>query len=436
MATVEELDYELNFEWDKKSFDKFNKSLKKSIEGFAKLGAAIVAVQGVAFGIAKNVADQNDQLAKLSRRLNTTSEEYQRLKFVAEDFGASGEDVTASLKALTKAQEDVLLGKGDLEAFGRLGINPADFQNSSDLLMAVSDSIKDIQSDSEKINLLERIGVSSNLLQALEGGNNAIRALGKEFDSLGATVTEDQKRVAGEFQAVWLRSTTVVKGITNKVGTDLLRTFNKFLERFVKFSQKNMKQIIAGFTRLFEVVNKVSGFLFNVLEKIFTLLGRIILLMGGLEEAVIAASVAFVILKRRMLLAFAVPLVVATALFLVIEDIVTALEGGDSLFGDWLDAVGQFPLAMEAIGDHIRRFVNDMVRMFKKIGEFFASPFASNFNAVVGTVFGNGQSGQQTVNNGGARTANVTVNVNSSDGNVVDQINTYFQQQSNAIYGE
>ena len=164
MATVESLDYELNFKWNKKTFSKFNASLKKSIEGFAKLGAAIVAAQGAAFAIAKNVADQNDELDKLAPRLNTTTEEYQRLKFAAEDFGASGDDVTSSLKNLSKAQEDVLRGKGDIEAFGRLGINPADFQNSSDLLLAISDRIQNIQSTSEKINLLERIGVSTNLL--------------------------------------------------------------------------------------------------------------------------------------------------------------------------------------------------------------------------------------------------------------------------------
>jgi len=134
LATVEELDYELNFKWDKKTFEGFNKSLQKSVAGFVKLGAAIIAAQGVAFSIAKSVADQNDQLDKLALRLNTTTEEYQRLKFAAEDFGASGDDVTASLKNLTKAQEDILRGKGDIEAFGRLGINPADFQNSSDLL--------------------------------------------------------------------------------------------------------------------------------------------------------------------------------------------------------------------------------------------------------------------------------------------------------------
>ena len=447
MATVESLDYELNFKWDKKTFSKFNASLKKSIEGFAKLGVAIIAAQGAAFAIAKNVADQNDELAKLAPRLNTTTEEYQRLKFAAEDFGASGDDVTSSLKSLSKAQEDVMRGKGDIEAFGRLGINPADFQNSADLLLAVSDSIQNIQSTSERINLLERIGVSTNLLQALESGSANIRSLGKEFDSFGATVTAEQKKVAGEFQAAWLRSTTIVGGITNQVGTNLLKSINKFLETFVQFAQKNMKEIIAGFERFFQVINKASQLLFAVLNRIFTMVSRIVNLLGGLENAVMIAAAAFVVLKRRMILAFIVPLALATALFLILEDIVSALEGKDSFFGDWLDAVNQLPIALEAVSI----WFDVLIMKIKQIGSDIADAFSfknitfpdfslPSFNDIgnsVSGLFGTTPQAQAVTNiNGGARNANVTINVNGANGSVIDEINQYFQQSSNRIFGE
>jgi len=432
-TTVEELDYELSFNWDSKKFDKFNASLKKSIGNFAKLGSALIAAQTASFIHAKGVAEQIDGLDKLSSRLGVTSEQYQQLSFAAQDFGADASDVESSLQALTKAQEDVLLGKGDLEAFGRLGINPADFQNSADLLLAVSDSISTIQRDSEKISLLNRIGVSTDLLQTLEGGSDAIRALSADFDSLGATITEDQKKVAGEFQAVWLRTTTIIGGASRKVGVDSLKTINKFLNKFVKFAQKNMKQIIEGFEKFFNAISKATTFLFEVLNRIFTLVSRIVSLMGGLENAVIAASVAFVVLKRRMLLSFAIPLAVATALFLVIEDIVSALEGKDSLFGDFLDSVGQFPQAMEAVGLHISNFIDKILALLKGIEDFFSNDIG-NF---VGNIFGGGQAQAQTINNnGGARNANVNVTVNGADGNVISQLNTYFQQLSNSILGE
>jgi len=129
MATVEELDYEMNFKWDKKTFDNFQKSMGGIVKGFAKLSAGVTAVQGLAFAFAKGVAQSNDDLAKQSKRLNIASEDLQKLKYAAERGEAGVEDLTGSLKNLTKAQEDILRGKGDLEAFGQLGINKANCSN-------------------------------------------------------------------------------------------------------------------------------------------------------------------------------------------------------------------------------------------------------------------------------------------------------------------
>lgn len=454
-TTVEELDYELNFKWDKKTFSKFNESLKKSIAGFAKLGAAITAAQGVAFAIAKNVADQNDQLAKLAPRLNTTTEEYQKLKFAAEDFGASGEDVTSSLKSLTKAQEDVLRGKGDIEAFGRLGINPADFENSADLLLAIGDSIQGIQSNSEKIDLLERIGVSPNLLQALESGSTNIDKLGKRFAELGGVVTEEQKRLAGEFQKVWLEATTVINGIMGRIGSKLLVSINKFLETFVTFAVKNMQAITHGFNIFFETVNKVSQVLFGILQRIFTMFTRVIGLFGGLENTILAVAAAFVILKRRMVASFVIPLALATALFLVIEDMFSALEGKESVFKDifgntgvevlvgfvnlitesikgWGLLLNNWEVALEGLMILIREMAEDLSNLVS-----FNLPSFGDIGTSISGLFGTQQPAQAiTNNNGGAKNANVTINVSGASGSVVDEINQYFQQSSNRIFGE
>jgi len=458
LATVEELDYELNFKWDKKTFEGFNKSLQKSVAGFVKLGAAIIAAQGVAFSIAKSVADQNDQLDKLALRLNTTTEEYQRLKFAAEDFGASGEDVTSSLKNLTKAQEDILRGKGDIEAFGRLGINPADFQNSSDLLLAISDSIQNIQSNSEKINLLERIGVSTNLLQALDSGSANINKLGQRFKDLGGVVTEEQKRLAGDFQTVWLDASTVINGIMGRIGSNLLVSINKFLAIFVKFAVKNMKEITAGFDKFFRAITKASDILFFVLGRIFSLISDIVGLMGGLENAVIVASAAFLVLKRRMVLAFAVPLALGLALFLIIEDIIFALSKKDSITGGFLDTLGikvesilefanNIKGVFEIILGQLGSLVNFWISSFEKILEIIKSigaiskdislPSFGDIGSSISGFFGGTPQGQAITNNvGGARNANVTINVSGADGSVVEQINQYFQQTSNRIFGD
>ena len=104
---VEELTYNMVFDWSKKSFNGFNNSLESAVKGFAKITGAIAVAQGVSFAFAKSIANQNDELAKLSERLNISSQDYEKLSFGAKDFGASANDVTSSLRSLRKAQEDV-----------------------------------------------------------------------------------------------------------------------------------------------------------------------------------------------------------------------------------------------------------------------------------------------------------------------------------------
>lgn len=349
MPTIEKLDYELGFKWDKKKFDSFQKSLGGIVKGFAKLSAGVAVAQGVAFAFAKGVAQSNDDLAKQSKRLNLASEDLQKWQFAAQLGGAANESLASSLKNLTKAQDDVLRGKGDLEAFGQLGINPADFSNSNDLLMAISDSISTIQSDSEKINLLERIGVSGDLLQTLEGGSEAIKKVGREFENLGGIVSKDQQKLAEDFNDNMTKLGTAFGGIKNEVGSALIGPFSEFVVQFTKFVKNNMAELIAGFKRFFEVIQKVAGVVMHIVDRLFRVFSGIVNLMGSFENAVMLVAGAFLILKGNALLAFAVPLAIATALFLVIEDIVRGLQGQDSLFGDLITTLGSVENAILAI---------------------------------------------------------------------------------------
>lgn len=481
MATVESLEYSLDFNWDKKTVEQFNQSFKNVLSGFAKLTGAMTVAQGAMFGLAKNVASSNDELAKQSKRLNIASDDLQKLGFAAEIGGASTDTLASSLENLTKAQEDVLRGKGDLEAFGQLGINPADFENSNDLLMAISDSISTIQSDTEKINLLERIGVSRDLLQTLEGGSGSIKALGNEFADLGGVVTDEQKAIAERFQDTQTRLAAVFGGLKNQVGTALLEPFTETAEAFAKFARENMKEIIAAFKDLFSIVRRVSGVVFGILKRVFSLIMNIVDLMGGLENTVIAAGIAFGILKRKMLMAFAIPLAIGTALFLVVEDFVSFLQGKDSVIGDFFGMFGvtgeQVLKVFKAIGNAIG-FVVDLVikasstivDAFKPVVEFLGGivdKVGEAVNAVSG-LFGSDETTTAKPNIGGlinrsdiesglsrgmspdevakiieqaggakALSPNVTINVNGATDpkSVVRAINQEMQRKNNAIFG-
>ena len=339
---VEELTYNMVFDWSKKSFNGFNNSLESAVKGFAKITGAIAVAQGVSFAFAKSIANQNDELAKLSERLNISSQNYEKLSFGAKDFGASANDVTSSLRSLRKAQEDVLLGKGDIAAFSELGINPSSFDDTNELFLAVSDSISKIDSKSKRLNLMDRIGISENLVQMLESGSNNIKKMGEELAVLGGVKTKEQLAVAGEFQGVFLRTTTIVQGLSNLVGTELVSKYSKSLKIINKFFVDNAKQITTAFSKFFQLLDNVSKKIVFVFDRVISLITNITALMGGFENTVLAVSAAFIILKRNMILSFAVPLVVAVALFAVIQDIVGFLGGKDSFTGKLLEEHGHY----------------------------------------------------------------------------------------------
>lgn len=462
-TTAEELVYDLVFDWEKKVFEDFDKSFKSIVSGFAKLTAGLLAAQAVGFALAKSTAKTNDELAKQSKRLNIASEDLQKLKFNAELGGASMDDLTGSLKNLSKAQEDVLRGKGDLEAFGQLGINPADFENSNDLLLAISDSISQIESDSEKINLLERIGVSGNLLQTLENGSDEIRKIGKEFEDLGGIVSEEQKKLAQDFNDNITKILAAFGGIKNGIGSALIDPFNEFIEIFLKFVKSNMKQIVSGFKDFFEIVSRVSNVVFGILGRVFNVLISIVDLFGGFENAVKIVSAAFLILQRRMILTFAVPLAIGTALFLIIEDIVKALEGQDSVTKDILESTGLLGEVFRGIAFVIQKaaegwtlfftkgetallglkvLINDLIDIINKIPFIDIGKFDIGMPAVpkivrqsAGTEIAQAGGQQQAV--AGSTMNNIKININGATDPkaVVDAINREMQRKSNALFG-
>ena len=67
----------------------------------------------------------------------------------------------------------------------------------------------------------------------------------------------------------------------------------------------------------------------------------------------------------------------------------------------------------------------------------FNLPSFGDIGTSISGLFGTQQPAQAiTNNNGGARNAKVTINVSGANGSVVDEINQYFQQSSNRIFGE
>ena len=361
----DELVYSVDLEWDKIGFTSLNSSIEKSIQAFTVATAAVTAASAAVFSMSKNYAESTDVLLKTSQQVNATTQDIQKLTFAAEDNGSSMSDVTSSLESLSKAKEQMLRGSGDFEAWGRLGVNPTEYSNTSDLLMDIADIVKDLDSQ-EAIDLMSRVGISPTMLQTLQNGKKGLRDLGLEAESLGMISTNKMVKSSQDFMSGWQRASSRVKGILDQISSSALdNTINPAIKSFNEFMSKNMVQISKTLNNIIDGLSKASQVIFSVFSNVYRQFERLSNLMGGFEEVIKLVGVAFVALKYKMITAMLPAIVVMGSLYLAFDEFMTFIEGKESYIGDFFDAIG--------IGaDNAREFIYNLGNPLNRIIELIA----------------------------------------------------------------
>ena len=339
-AVTDELVYKIGLIWDKIGFNGLEASIGKSIDMMAKASAAAAIASTAIFALGKNFAETTDNLIKTSGRVNAITSDIQKLTFAAEDNGATMDDVTSSLGSLAKAQEQLLQGKGDFEAWGQLGVNPTDYEDTASLLLDISDRVKGL-SNTQAIDLMNRVGISPKLLQALQQGKDGLKSLGDEAEALGLISNAKMLQSSQTFMSGWQRATTIFKGVMNKVSSNLLdSTINPALVQFNKFASKHMKEISAVLTKIFTALAKASEWIFSLLNRLSQPFITLVNLMGGLENAAIALGVAIAAIKWQTIKAMLPAILIVGALYLAFDELMSFLDGKESFLGNLFTSMG------------------------------------------------------------------------------------------------
>ena len=344
---TDELIYQIDLAWDKMGFKNLDASIATTVKSFAVVTAAVTAASGAIFAMSKGYANTTDELIKTSERVDATTQSIERLTFAAEDNGAGMGDITSSLGSLAKAQEELLRGKGDFEAWGRLGVNPTEYEDTSDLLLAISDGVKDLDS-TEAIDLMSRVGISPKLLQTMQQGSQGLNDLGNELELLGGVTTEQMKKSSQDFMSGWQRASTVTTGILNKVSANMLEgTINPAIKAFNKFAEENMKEISETITSIFEAIAKLSSYIFGIISRIAQPFIKLNNLLGGIEDTIKLVGIAMLYLSGNTIIAMAPAIIAVGVLFLAFDDLMSFLSGEGSVLGDFID---NFPILSSVAG--------------------------------------------------------------------------------------
>lgn len=368
---TDELVYSIDLDWDKIGFKSLKSSMDTTIANFAKITAVTAAASGAVFAFGKKMGDYGDALLDQAKQSNTSTQSLERLKFAAEQNKATYESLTSSLDNLATAQFEVLRGKGDFEAWGRIGINPSDYEDTADLLMAISDGVAAIDNQAEKINVIERLGISRDLLQTLEMGSGGLKDLGDEAERLGGISSQKFLKASEDFANGWSKASTVTSGVFKNIAGDLLNdTINPAIEAFTKFAKENMTKIVSTIKGIMNVIADVSKVIFSLIQRVMIQFDRLSSMLGGTENAIKALAAVFLILKRRVIMAMAPAILAVTALYLAFDEIMSFLEGEESFIGDFFKMFGiagkDVKDVFSAIGDTIG-YVIDLVKKLASI---------------------------------------------------------------------
>ena len=168
----------------------------------------------------KRAIDAMDEAGESAERIGTSTENFTALGYAAKLSASSAEELEAGMVKLARAIDAAKSGSGPAaEAFRSLRIDPAQFTDPSDALLALAERFAEMPDGVNKTALaMDLFGKSgARLIPLLNRGRDGIEALKAEAAELGIVLDGEAAAAAGEFNDQLDR----LSASSRKVGIDL-----------------------------------------------------------------------------------------------------------------------------------------------------------------------------------------------------------------------
>ena len=327
---IGELFYSLGAEFEEKALSNIEKGFDRVSKSFlTAVGVASTALAGT-FTAVKEFASANDELGKLARNKDIAVGTLQAVKYSFESAGIEGDKLKDVFEKLKEGKEGFRQGKGDTEAFAMLGINPNKFKTTEDFFYGVLDNLKKIKNEDLKTDLSKRILGFADMKNLIDGGSEAIKKQKKELEELGILLTKEDTNTAATFNDTLLNTTTILKGLANKIFTKLMPIFIELMQKFNDFIKLNRVLLSSGLQTFLDVVINGSKFFIS-------LIGRIIEHLGGLKFIITVIGVLLILWQGPLLVIIGL----IVAVLVAFDDLMNFFEGNDSVIGGWVNNLNQ-----------------------------------------------------------------------------------------------
>ncbi len=364
---VKELFARLGLDVDEAAFAVGEKAIGAVRGGMIGLAAVAGALVGGMAAAVMGVVNAAGELDDLSQRTGLTTTMLQELKFAGEQTGVGLEGLTQGLLLLGRnATEASRGGKTASAAFARIGVSVKDasgeVRQSDAILRDVADRFAAMDNPTEKaalaMDLFGRSGVA--MVPLLNRGGAGIEDLRIQAHELGLVMSEEMVAAGDEVGDNLNALQFALGGLRNAVAGPLMKDIAALSTAFIAWYRANRQLVTSRIERFFGLVRLalrglwlvakpfllVMGFLLDNLKLVAAVAGGVLLAALIANAGAIATAVSWyaalggasVLAAGKAALAWVaaawpvLALVAALALIiLIIEDVMVALEGGDSM---------------------------------------------------------------------------------------------------------
>ena len=330
-----------------------------------------------------------DALADFSAETGIAVERTQELGFAALMSGSSQEAMTASLAGLSKVAGDASRGLGrGRKAFEELGISVTDAAGNVKTADVLFNELRESfarlgTSAGAQKSIIASLGLDPSTLQLLNATTEEVDALVEKSRALGI-VTQEQAEASAEFQDSLALAQFGITALGQQVAVGLAPAMKGITDRFVDFLVVNKDLIRDGLTYLGEVIISVMGFIERMTPIVLAVaaaFGAWWLATGGL------AAIMGVLLSPVLLITAGI-----VALLLIVDDLIVAFNGGQSVIRDFFLEFFGFDIlpVMEGIVDGFLWMIDKVMGLldpwFETLGSLFsaiASAFQGDFSGAL-----------------------------------------------------
>ncbi|CQJ65469.1 phage tail tape measure protein [Yersinia enterocolitica] len=397
MAIVNELITKFGFIGNLAPQETFNANLKASIGLLAGMGAAIQGSAGAMAAWFTSIIDGLDPLVQFHRETGLSVEGLQELGRVAELNGSSMEAVTSSIGEMTmRIGEFISTGEGEMADIGkRLGLQFKDasgnVKDATQTFIELSDKMRSM-SQAEKFSVLDKMGIDRSMVQMLSLSREELDKSLKQARDWGVVTTE-QADAAAEFNNSLKDLRMGYSSVSTQVALGFLPMLKEVIDGMREWLHTNSDLIKNGLHHLGEIIFSVAG-----------MIRRLAPIVAVITAGFVLWKIAAIGLRTVLTTIFS-PVVLITAailaVILVIDDLLTAMEGGQSVIADFfMDNWGiDIVPALKAAKDALMGFISYAIDIFKPLADAIVSMFKFVWHLITGAFTGDFQDAMDDAQN-------------------------------------